>query len=385
MEIARERQHQRDLHHLRGLQLEQAEVDPALRAHADDADDVDRDQAGERGAVDHVGPAEPDPDVGQRDRQHQDQADRRSHAVAPRPGSVRPAGGRVQHAVAGQADQDHDRDERPVQKPELLEQRQLERFEAERERGRGHAGSPLGSRRRSTAHGRPHPDRIELERLGHDVARDRRRRLGAAAAVLDDHRERVARLRVGRERDEQRVIAFLPGLVLVLAHAGRALGVADPADLRGPGLAGERHRRIAEAGLAGGAALAVDDLVHALPDEPERPLGDAERGRRLDRRCGLGGGPGADQPRRHRPAAVGDPCGHDRELQGRRLHVALADAGDQRLAELPGHATGRPLPAPVRHQPGALAGQVDPERLRRARTGAPCRRSHRRPDRRARS
>ena len=37
VEIARERQHERDLHQLRRLQLHDAEIDPALRAHADDA------------------------------------------------------------------------------------------------------------------------------------------------------------------------------------------------------------------------------------------------------------------------------------------------------------------------------------------------------------
>ena len=181
--------------------------------------------------------------------------------------------------------------------------------------------------------------------------------------MLDDHRERVARRPEGRERDEQGMVALLPGLVIVLAHRGQALGAADPAHLRGAGLAGQRDLGIAEAGLAGGAALAVDHLVHALPDEPERPVRDAERGRRLRSLAGVGGRIGAHQPRPDRPAAVGDPRRHHRQLQRRRLHVALADPGDQRLPELPGHAARGLLPRPVGHQPGTLARQIDRERL----------------------
>ena len=65
----------------------------------------------------------------------------------------------------------------------------------------------------------------------------------AAAAVLDHHGERVARLVIGREGDEQGVVALLPGLLLVLAQAGQALAARDAPHLRGAGLAGHGERR----------------------------------------------------------------------------------------------------------------------------------------------
>ena len=48
VEIAREGQHQRDLHQLGRLQLDDAEIDPALRAHADNAAHIDRDDQRQR-------------------------------------------------------------------------------------------------------------------------------------------------------------------------------------------------------------------------------------------------------------------------------------------------------------------------------------------------
>ncbi len=52
--------------------------------------------------------------------------------------------------------------------------------------------------------------RIALQRVGHDVARDRSRRGGAGIAMLHHHRQRVARRIVRRVGDEQRVRAVLP-------------------------------------------------------------------------------------------------------------------------------------------------------------------------------
>ena len=59
VEIARQSQHHRDLHELRGLQLDHADVDPALRALARRAQQLHADQQGEGEAVDRVGRAQP--------------------------------------------------------------------------------------------------------------------------------------------------------------------------------------------------------------------------------------------------------------------------------------------------------------------------------------
>ena len=48
MKIARQRQHQRDVHQLGGLQLDDPEIDPALRPHADEAAQIDRDDQQQR-------------------------------------------------------------------------------------------------------------------------------------------------------------------------------------------------------------------------------------------------------------------------------------------------------------------------------------------------
>src|SRR5690242_13195920 len=69
--------------------------------------------------------------------------------------------------------------------------------------------------------------------LGFDqhVAGDRSGIARPAAAMLDDDGTGVARLVHRREGDEQRMVALAPGNVLVLTHAGRALGHGDAADL----------------------------------------------------------------------------------------------------------------------------------------------------------
>ena len=57
----------------------------------------------------------------------------------------------------------------------------------------------------------------------------------------------------GSVRDEERVVAALPGQVVVGGDAGGALGGGDDADLAGAGLAGHGHRRVDDARAEGGA------------------------------------------------------------------------------------------------------------------------------------
>lgn len=68
---------------------------------------------------------------------------------------------------------------------------------------------------------------------------------------------------------------------------------------------------------------------------------------------------GAGTSRGGRAAAAGDQCRGIGQLQGRGGVVALADAGDQRLARIPGRLAGPALPGLRRQQASLLAGQVD--------------------------
>ena len=71
VEIPRQRQYQRDLRQLRRLQIEHAEVDPALRAHADRALQLDRHQQRDADEIHRVGEPQPHPHIDQRgDEQH---------------------------------------------------------------------------------------------------------------------------------------------------------------------------------------------------------------------------------------------------------------------------------------------------------------------------
>src|SRR6187402_3180772 len=77
--------------------------------------------------------------------------------------------------------------------------------------------------------------RIALHRLEQDVAADRARGGAARLAVLDDDGAGVARVVVRSDADEQRVMAQMPGQ-LVLGDAHVALALGDALDLRGAGL-----------------------------------------------------------------------------------------------------------------------------------------------------
>ena len=183
MEVAGQRHDQRHLHQLRRLQLDDAEIEPALGALVDLAQHVDGSQHGQDRAVEQVGQAEPDPQVDQGHGHHDRQADRQPHAVLPGPGRVRAAAGRVEHGVADQPDHQQQRHQRPVQLPQLLAQRQLGR--AQPRRGRGdHDAAPCFAR----GHGRGRRRQSSSKAL-----RMMSRAIGAAAlepllAVLDDHR-----------------------------------------------------------------------------------------------------------------------------------------------------------------------------------------------------
>ena len=79
MEIARQDENERQLHHFRGLQLEEPQVDPALRPHADLAHDLHRDQQHQGHGVNDIDRLEPEFEAGEGHRKHQ-------HHLARRPG-----------------------------------------------------------------------------------------------------------------------------------------------------------------------------------------------------------------------------------------------------------------------------------------------------------
>ena len=151
--VGGERHHQGDLHHLGGLDLDRAEVDPALRAHADHAHHVDGDEEEERDGVGEGRHQPPEADVDHADDDHAGDADREADHLGLRPRLEGAVGDRVEHEEAGAGDRGEEDDERPVDREEL---RHAARDAAA---GRGledaHRAAPLRPKRASARELRP--------------------------------------------------------------------------------------------------------------------------------------------------------------------------------------------------------------------------------------
>src|SRR5215469_13520659 len=68
---------------------------------------------------------------------------------------------------------------------------------------------------------------------------------------------------------------------------------------------------------------------------------------------------GSDQARLQGVTAIGKAGRHHRQLERRRLNVALADTRDQRLARMPAVLESRLLPGRIGDQATLLTGQID--------------------------
>jgi hypothetical protein len=88
--IGRQRHHQRHFHRLGGLELDDAEVDPALRAHAGDADELHRHQQRHDEQIGRGRHQPPEPDVDQRHGRHAGETERETRHLARRPGVASP-------------------------------------------------------------------------------------------------------------------------------------------------------------------------------------------------------------------------------------------------------------------------------------------------------
>src|SRR5688572_10525951 len=167
------------------------------------------------------------------------------------------------------------------------------------------------------------------------LACDRSGGAAAAAAVLDDDAKRDARRFGRRERDEQAVVA-LPLVDVLLAIL---LILRDADDLSRAGLAGDLVFGAVHLGARRAARLgrhADHGVVHELP-VLRRVVLDARQRDRLEvahlaRRAILR----ADQQTRLETRASGrERRARARKLKRRHEHVALPDAGDDRLARKP--------------------------------------------------
>ena len=132
MEIARQRQHQRQLHDLRRLQVEDPDRDPALGAALDRARRLDHHQQTQRAEVAGVREAVPEADVDQGDDEHRHRPDREANELAHDPALAAAAGGGIESQQADAGDCQHHQDQTPVQRPDLAPERQLDRARAER-------------------------------------------------------------------------------------------------------------------------------------------------------------------------------------------------------------------------------------------------------------
>ena len=100
VEPRRQRQHQRDLHQLRRLDLQAAELDPALRALADMPVARHHHQQRERDAIARPSQPRDEADIDQRDADHQHQAGGKPQHVPRRIRLGCATGGAVQRGVA---------------------------------------------------------------------------------------------------------------------------------------------------------------------------------------------------------------------------------------------------------------------------------------------
>jgi hypothetical protein len=164
----------------------------------------------------------------------------------------------------------------------------------------------------------------------------------------------MIRRRIG---DEPRLVpqAERQGMRIESA-AGLAAGV-----LRGAGLAGDQVRRIAADGRAGAAGL--HRRQHAALDRTQvrEVVGDAH-GRWLRQRHPrhvVAIAPLLHEVQAAPLAVVGERRDAARELQQRHLPVALADAGNDGLADVPRLLAVLGLPFRRRHDADAFAHQVD--------------------------
>ena len=294
VEIARQRQHQRDVHQLGRLQLDDPEIDPALRPHADKAPKIDRDHQCQHDGINPIGSAEPVPDIDQRRGDHQDQGDREAHRLLGGPGLHIAVGRRIQHrdAEAGDcADQQH---QPPADAADLLPKasargrpRSAERLghsSAARCRratvGEGHSGarscatvSVAGTRR---AGSRAAP---RAARRGRSARPLRSRRRPSPRHARPRSHTRSAARRPARNRRTARDRAPSTGFRLILrSPCSRSYSLIAP-HLRGARLAAHGEAGIGDARGISGAALLVDDGVHPVEDEGERARVDAERGK----------------------------------------------------------------------------------------------------------
>ena len=143
---------------------------------------------------------------------------------------------------------------------------------------------------------------------------DRRRGLRPAAAMLDDHRNRIARLVHRRESDEERVIAELPRNRIRTAPA--QLG-GQPAHLRGAGLARHVEAFDVDARARAGAALVGHRVHAAMHDRDMRRIEPHVLGRRqhaLD---------AAERADRH---AASPPCRRSQAAPSSRTAAAASSA-----------------------------------------------------------
>ncbi len=120
VKISGQRQHQRDFHDFGRLQLNNAKVDPALRAQAGGAVQIDGNDQQQRGAIDPVGAAKPVTHIDQPRRDHRHQGDREARHLARRPGLQIAVRGRIQHGDADARDRGDQQHQSPLDCADLI-------------------------------------------------------------------------------------------------------------------------------------------------------------------------------------------------------------------------------------------------------------------------
>ena len=97
MKITRQNQHHGNFHQLGRLQFKKAEINPALRPHADMPGNIDNHQQHQRPEIKKISIAHQPPDVYQRQKQHQTETDGKTNQLVNRPRLPVAVGRRIKH------------------------------------------------------------------------------------------------------------------------------------------------------------------------------------------------------------------------------------------------------------------------------------------------
>ena len=120
MKIPGQGQDKGDFHDLGGLNLDESDIYPALRAHTDLAHHFHGHQQAKNQEIKRVGVAHPHLDIGHRHQDHEHKTNGEPDHLTRRPGIPFATRGRIQHGETDRRQNHEQEDQRPADLPQLL-------------------------------------------------------------------------------------------------------------------------------------------------------------------------------------------------------------------------------------------------------------------------